>query len=196
MNDRYSSFLDLARHEREGEHYQVQHKKRKGSLLALVAPHGGTIEPGTSEITLSLAGNCFSWYLFESKRAYDQNYISLHITSHLLDEPRCMELISGHPWVVTIHGCNEAKDVVYLGGLERRLISSVGCSLNNYGIPTVDASHRFPGRHRNNVCNRGDFGKGLQIEVSGPLREPDNQGPLVLALRSGLDSFLCNLTAP
>ena len=190
MNDKYSSFQELSAFEEEGVHYQILHKSRKGSAFAIVAPHGGTIEPGTSEIARTLADDSFTWYLFESKRPYDDDYISLHITSHLFDEPQCIELIKNHQWVVTIHGCHDTEEFVYLGGLEKRLISSVGHSLDSSGIPNSKTSKRFPGTHRNNLCNKGKSRMGLQVEISVPLRETDNCGRVVRALQTGLVSFL------
>lgn len=190
MNDKYSSFEELAAFEEEGVHYQIRYKTRKGSAFAIVAPHGGTIEPGTSEIARELADDSFTWYLFESKRPYDDDYISLHITSHLFDEPQCIELIKTHQWVVTIHGCHDDEELVFLGGLEKRLISSVGRALDSFGIPNSETCKRFPGTHRNNLCNKGKSRKGLQVEISVPLREASSCDRVVGALRTGLANFL------
>ena len=47
MADKYKDFADLAAHEGEGADYQVRSEVRR-SATAIIAPHGGGIEPGTS----------------------------------------------------------------------------------------------------------------------------------------------------
>ena len=190
MNDKYSCFEELTKSEIEGLHYQISLDCLGDSAFVIVAPHGGTIEPGSGEIARAIASNKFAWYLFESKRIHDESYVSLHITSHLFDEPQCLGLVKNYNWVVTIHGCNDSKEIVYLGGLESQLISSVAESLDSFGIPNSDDCKRFPGTNRNNLCNKGCKGKGLQVEVSVPLREPKKRHLLVKALRKGLEGFL------
>ena len=112
MNDKYSCFEELARSEIEGKHYQISSLDLCVSSCVIVAPHGGTIEPGSAEIARAVAADKFSWYLFESKRIYDDNYVSLHITSHRFNEPVCMKLIERNDWVVTIHGCSDSVEII------------------------------------------------------------------------------------
>ena len=45
---RYRSFEELKVHEVQGEDYEINHISRD-SPFAIMAPHGGYIEPGTSE---------------------------------------------------------------------------------------------------------------------------------------------------
>ena len=136
MNDKYSCFEELARSEIEGKHYQISSLDSICvSSCVIVAPHGGTIEPGSAEISAAVAVDMFSWYLFESKRIYDDNYVSLHITSHRFNEPVCMKLIERNDWVITIHGCSDSEEIIYLGGLEKNLIAAVSSALSSLGIP-------------------------------------------------------------
>ena len=67
MNDKYSCFEELAGSEIEGEHYEISFQDLCASSCVIVAPHGGTIEPGSAEIARAVAADKFSWYLFESK---------------------------------------------------------------------------------------------------------------------------------
>jgi phage replication-related protein YjqB (UPF0714/DUF867 family) len=55
LQDCYHGFAELARHAREGWDYRRVVEGRGGEI-AIVAPHGGGIEPGTSEIARGLAG--------------------------------------------------------------------------------------------------------------------------------------------
>jgi phage replication-related protein YjqB (UPF0714/DUF867 family) len=53
--------------------------------VAVIAPHGGGIEPGTSELATAIAGDDFSLYLFEGLKSAGNG--ELHITSTNFDEP-------------------------------------------------------------------------------------------------------------
>lgn len=52
--DRYNSFSALREHEIEGFGYRI-HLEDRSSHVAVIAPHGGFIEPATSEIALAIA---------------------------------------------------------------------------------------------------------------------------------------------
>jgi phage replication-related protein YjqB (UPF0714/DUF867 family) len=80
----------------------VRLRKRDG-VAALIAPHGGGIEPGTSEVADAIAATDFSFYAFEGIKA-DGNRRDLHITSRRFDEPRCVDLVKASPQVISIHG--------------------------------------------------------------------------------------------
>jgi phage replication-related protein YjqB (UPF0714/DUF867 family) len=160
----------------------------------VVAPHAGVIEVGTSEISALIAGNDLSLYRFESHKIVDENYVSLHITSHIFDEPTCINAVKAHDTVVTIHGCNDAEEIVFLGGLDKRLIDIIADSIRSLGVEVRTVAHRFPGKHRNNVCNRGRSGMGVQIELSEPLRRPENRFAIATSIRTCLEKFLDNQT--
>ena len=49
MADKYPDFDTLSRHETAGVDYQILARRSRAGF-AIVAPHGGGIEPGTSEI--------------------------------------------------------------------------------------------------------------------------------------------------
>jgi phage replication-related protein YjqB (UPF0714/DUF867 family) len=69
--------------------------------LAVVALHGGAIDPGSSEIANDIAGEESSFYAFEGLKAADNT--DLHITATRFDEPMCLSLIGPSRVVVTIH---------------------------------------------------------------------------------------------
>ncbi len=54
MTDKYPNFATLEQHERSGIDYCVL-VRREEPAFAIVAPHGGGIEPGTSEIADAIA---------------------------------------------------------------------------------------------------------------------------------------------
>ena len=55
MVDTYRSFSELRECEREGEDWAREYVDR-GSLLLVMAPHGGWIEPFTAELARAIAG--------------------------------------------------------------------------------------------------------------------------------------------
>jgi len=53
--DRYESFDELCKHAIEGRDFRIRTASRPGQV-AVIAPHGGGIEPGTSELAEAIAG--------------------------------------------------------------------------------------------------------------------------------------------
>lgn len=84
MADNYGNFDELRRGEWNGINFRVSLTKRNSSV-AIIAPHGGWIEPGTSEIGAAVAGDDCNLYCFEGLR--NRPHGDLHITSHRFDEP-------------------------------------------------------------------------------------------------------------
>jgi phage replication-related protein YjqB (UPF0714/DUF867 family) len=78
--DRYKSFSELKRHEEEGVDFRIFIVDRK-VRAAIIAPHGGWIEPGTPEIAAIIAGTVHSLYCFEGLRnRLHRDLPSLHHT--------------------------------------------------------------------------------------------------------------------
>ncbi len=72
--DEYTKFEDLKKNETL---YEICFRERF-SGVAVIAPHGGKIEPGTSEIARGIAGNEHTFYTFRGLRK-DGNKRYLHI---------------------------------------------------------------------------------------------------------------------
>jgi phage replication-related protein YjqB (UPF0714/DUF867 family) len=62
--DRYRSFTALDAEQRRGIDYNIRLQDR-GTAIAVIAPHGGGIEPGSSEIAMAIARDDYSFYAFE-----------------------------------------------------------------------------------------------------------------------------------
>lgn len=171
MADKYPDFETLAQHERSGVDFGV-FARRAEQAFAIVAPHGGGIEPGTSEIADAIGGQRWSFYAFEGlKRAGNS---VLHITSTRFDEPMCLLLLGATSRVVTIHGEEGDSDGegVFVGGLDRALGTTIGASLTTQGFDV--RKHPDPelqGLDPNNICNRGTACVGVQLELSRAVRE-------------------------
>ena len=168
MADRYKSFGALAANERPGRDYRVRAVDR-GSAVVILAPHGGWIEPGTSEIAEAIAGTDLSFYAFEVLR--NGPHGNFHITSHKFDEPEAMKLVGSSCTAVAIHGRRgDESEAVWLGGRATDLRDAVGASLLAAGFE-AEFNKRFPGFHRANICNRARSGEGVQLELPRSLRD-------------------------
>ena len=101
MSDKYSSFSELSANEMP-EAYRVVYEKR-GTEVALIAPHAGKIEFLTSDICREVAQEDLTYYLFEGCKS-KSNHDDLHITSTRFDEPNALAIAEDAEIVVTIHG--------------------------------------------------------------------------------------------
>ena len=167
MADRYKSFHDLSARERLDIDYRIRALDRKSDAVIL-APHGGWIEPKTSEIAEAIAGTDLSFYTFEALR--NGSHGDLHITSHRFDEPTAIDLVGRSSTSVAIHGRREdGTDLVWLGGRDTRLRDAIGSSLQQAGFGT-EINRRLPGLDEANICNRTRNRMGVQLELSPRLR--------------------------
>lgn len=188
MADKYTNFSALAEDNIEDSDYRILVNTRQNSSVAIVAPHGGSIERRTSEIASAIAGNDHNLYLFEG---LDPNgtFDSLHITSHKFDEPSCLALVENASCVICVHGCAGKKEEIYLGGLDSALKTQLHESLTAAGIQSFSEGHKFQGTHPRNICNRGTLSKGVQIEFSDGLRGAPSETIAVQTIRQTLSSL-------
>ncbi|HXY57493.1 MAG TPA: poly-gamma-glutamate hydrolase family protein [Methylocystis sp.] len=187
MADRYSCFAELAAQERAGVDYRVRVVSRS-SPVAIVAPHGGRIEPGTSEIADLLAGRDFSLYCFESLGCGK----NLHITSSRFDEPQALALVGAAEIVATVHGRADGGDAaaIWLGGLHAPFRDALAARLERAGFAT-STDHHMQGRHPENICNKGRLRAGVQIELPRSMRnafrsDAERRGAFVAACRAAI----------
>lgn len=169
MADRYANFAALAESESYGIGFRVRWA-RSQAAFAIVAPHGGGIEPGTSELAEAIAGTRRSFYAFEGLK--ESGNAALHITSTRFDEPMCSALIETSDTVVTIHGESgeSSGDSVFVGGLDAELGRRIGSALEASGFDVRPAGAHLQGAEPGNLCNRGRFARGVQLELSHGLR--------------------------
>ncbi len=166
MSDLYDSYADLAAGEAEGVHYRIRVIER-ASPIAIVAPHGGRIEAGTSQTAALIAADLFSLYCFEGLVAGRR----LHITSARFDEPRALALVESSDIAVGVHGRADRGDhrTIWLGGLHESLRDAIGAALERTGFKT-STDHHMQGKAPGNICNRGRLRAGVQLELPMSLR--------------------------
>lgn len=167
--DRYADMTELFAANVAGRDYRI-HRRAAESDVAIVAPHGGSIEPGTFEIADAVAGHGYNFYCFEAITD------GLHVTSHHFDDPDCIRLVETCGYVVAVHGsedsvANGRPDLtVAIGGRDMALGAVIRQELEQGGFAIGDSS-RFPGTHKDNICNRGRRRMGVQLEISRSLRD-------------------------
>jgi len=181
----YECYADLAVAQAEGADFQIRIEHRADSKIAILAPHGGAIEAGTSEIARAIAGSEFNLYLFEGLRE-SGSYAALHLTSHRFDEPKCLTLLAGCDHVIAIHGCRGDEPQALLGGLDTGLKTRIGAAIAAAGVDARLAGHRYRALHPRNICNRGRSGAGVQVELTSALRREQANHAIVTAIRSVL----------
>ena len=177
--------------EREGVDYRIVAIDRQ-SPVAIIAPHGGYIEPPTSRIARALAGDSFNLYCFEGVEK-DRDHHELHITSHNFDEPIGCGIVARSRVVVALHGRLDRHDpqAAWLGGLDVALRDRMAAALQRAGFQALTEGHMFPADQVANICNKGCLGKGVQLELPRGLRDglaksPELLGRFVQAMRAEL----------
>jgi phage replication-related protein YjqB (UPF0714/DUF867 family) len=167
--DRYRSYDELAAAHREGIDFRV-HALHRGSGVAIIAPHGGRIERGTSEIARAIAGEDFDLYLFEGCLP------SLQFRNAAPDQPSFRRAtlpvddfrLPYRRWRYTAWPTRGSWPCWADGMLCWRVRWPI--SMYARGVRARISGHRYPGRDARNLCNRGAKGAGVQIELSDRLR--------------------------
>jgi phage replication-related protein YjqB (UPF0714/DUF867 family) len=179
--DKYSSFEKMRSEQKEGIDYEIEIVNRHTSV-ALIAPHAGHIETGTTEITKAIAGDDYSFYCFNGMKAKRPHH-ELHITSSNFDEPKGRGLAEVARIVITIHGRSDDGDssAIWLGGLDFKLKDEIASKLNLAGFGTLLSGHKFEGKEQNNICNQGTSRAGVQFELPRTLRQHLNDDGQLLS---------------
>lgn len=177
--DKYKDFAALRNGETEGIDYRICVKERE-SVVVIIAPHGGGIEPGTSEIAAAIAGSFHNLYCFEGLKKKG-NFDELHIKSTNFDEPKCLKLIKRCEIILSVHGLDCGDRAVKVGGRDIALRDRACNGLNAAGFQSkVVYRGKHAARSEHNICNKGRRQAGVQLEITRSLRD---------ALRSGQENL-------
>ncbi|MFH9350042.1 poly-gamma-glutamate hydrolase family protein [Kitasatospora sp. NPDC017646] len=191
----------------EGVDYRRRHRRRgidapgaqvvqgpqdrsASSRTTVIAPHGGGIERGTSELCLAAAGYhpadlaptppagpVHDFWMFEGLRSSGNS--ALHVTSTHCDDAVARALCSGSLNVLSLHGCTTATAgleagarAVLVGGLNSTLRQYLMEEFAAVRIRAVNVSDEkeFAGLDPENICNRSSLGMGAQLELTTELR--------------------------
>ncbi|EAB5862648.1 hypothetical protein JR65_002661 [Salmonella enterica] len=172
-NDTYSCFADLKTAEGEKSFDITCETENRSSVYAIMAPHGGKYESGTTEIAITIAHNDLSLYTFNANKI--KNNKTLHITSTNFDEPTCEDMLKNTETVLAIHGATDPntgpKEVIWVGGSLRKTFEiHLKKRMEPLGF-LVETNTKFLGEEPRNICNRGTSQQGMQLELTKSLRD-------------------------
>lgn len=164
MADKYGNFEQLSKNEVEGKDYKITVNDVGGDITC-IAPHGGSIEPGTSEVTIEIAGDRYNLYLFEGIKS--SGNMGLHITSTRFDEPNLLAISTKYRTNISIHGFEgTVYPRTYIGGLNSKLIEFIARELTNAGFVVDLPTEGIGGYSTRNFVNIGTDNTGVQLEIS------------------------------
>lgn len=160
--------------------FRVAFGDSKIELCLLIAPHGGGIEPGSSEIMRMVAEvGGWAWYELAGFLRKGNND-ALHISSTNFDEPTLKRVLPQAGFVIAFHGASESREpIVYVGGKwklgRRTVIESINGTVRKHGIQAVDAMDHATAEHLrgsddSNITNLGKRSEGIQLEFSREAR--------------------------
>ncbi len=164
----FKTLADIYSHKKEGVDFRRIWKDR-GTRFALIAPHAGGIEPGTGKLVKAIAGQTFSYYIFEGLQ-YKGNK-ELHVPSIQFDDPACLALVQKTDIAIAFHGYRDSDKKVSIGGLNQICVNHLIQQLKDHGFPTTLDETDHAGVNPANICNRCASQQGVQLELSLGLRE-------------------------
>ena len=189
----YKSFQEIKDQEVEGRDFRIRTHLRSSPILVM-APHGGKIEPGTTEMAEAIAGMDYSFYSFEGLKK-EGNHV-FHVESHLYDEPQALQAVNKAEIVVTVHGQIDQEDeFVMVGGLHTPLCLEIKDQLEAAGFQTRPPTKGLSGTDPMNICNRGTSRRGVQLEVSRKVRDllrtnPNRLRVFADAIRRAIERYI------
>ena len=169
--DYYRSMTDLLHDTQEGKDWTKESTNRHSNVL-IFAPHGGSIEKGTTELTKAIAnkGN-YDYYAFNGTR--NKNNSQLHVTSTNYNDPDLINRNYNKDVSISIHGAGQAqgKNTVLIGGRDEQLIQLISKELSAFNFNVQRSLGHLAGIDTNNVVNYNKKGQGVQLELTPDLRK-------------------------
>ena len=173
-----SSYKELSIVKKEGKDFDIKTRVVSGDSLVM-AIHGGTIEPGTTELADSVAGEKSSFYSFTG---LTEDYLGLHLTSTDFDEPRLLELTQVSKNCLSLHGLKDNEADFCVGGANADIRKAYVQLLSQKFPKWKSCELCCPpnsGTSKNNVVNRCKL-SGVQIEMGTNVRLEIKQNPVFL----------------
>lgn len=196
--DHYASMTELYANEAEGINYTKEwyrHRwqyrtfknyKAKNEIF-VIAPHGGSIESGTTELALATAGftndfnnqpaasGTYDYFIFNGTNPKKQNG-RLHVTASHYNEPAALELVRGSRVSLAYHGCTDTQPDestgkgykgCLIGGLDDELKLLLEQKLQEAEFNAfITQQDTLNGNLPKNIVNRNKRKKGAQFEMT------------------------------
>jgi phage replication-related protein YjqB (UPF0714/DUF867 family) len=201
--DHYASMTALYAHEVEGINftkewyrhrwrYETSRNYKGENEIFIMAPHGGSIETGTTELALATAGftddfngepatrDTYDYFIFNGTNPGNQNG-KLHVTSSHYNEPVATELVKNSLISLAFHGCTDKQPTettgngykaCLIGGLDEPFKQSLEQSLQEAGFNAFITSQKeLNGDLPNNIINKNKRKAGAQFELTTSFRK-------------------------
>ena len=166
------SFLQIAKTAKADIDYKIIYKPGVRSYL-IVAPHGGNIEPGSTELAQAIANNNYGFYVFNGLK---RDSSSVFVPSTRFDEPELMRVTKNYSTVIAVHIVPSSDRIIYVGGDYRQIVDKIIKSLADQGFQSAITPRDGSAWNRTNLVNRNTVG-GVQIEVSSAVLDDMFRGP-------------------
>ncbi|MBK9144681.1 MAG: poly-gamma-glutamate hydrolase family protein [Candidatus Melainabacteria bacterium] len=165
--DFYADLYSLKADLKQGIDYVIYCRPGK-SGVTVVAPHGGNIESGTSELARAIAGNEHNLFDFVFMNGSFRS--RGHVTSTNFMDERLASLLSRSRICVSLHRMRDRHHRIYLGGRNRELKELASERLCAMGFITELEPPRLKGVDKRNFVNLASE-RGLQVEIPVPVAE-------------------------
>lgn len=202
---------DWVRRFRIGPPFQLTDNLRGASApvrsTAIIAPHGGGIEPGTSELCMRIAGYTpfaqgtdpadpsipssaviagepqRDFWMFEAL----QNSQAQHVTSTGCDDPAALAVCAGNLYAVSVHGKDDAlKKEVVIGGRDERLKRNLAAAFAANGLKLGHAEPKLNVTITMNGSDPGIDGNSVSNIVNRTRTGAGAQLEITTALRAAM----------
>lgn len=181
--------VDYARRYRRHSWFDDLTQRYAVQRTAILAPHGGGIETGTSELCLAIAGYhpadlaptdgpLHDYWMFEGLLSSGNG--RLHVTSTNCDDTVARAIAGESLNAIGLHGCKPEQaglpvgtQAVLVGGRSTAFKSGLLTRLSAAGIQAIDANSvpDLNGDEPANIANRTLLAAGAQLELTTPLRQ-------------------------
>jgi phage replication-related protein YjqB (UPF0714/DUF867 family) len=201
--DHYPSMSSLYASETEGVNYtkewyrhraryKTNRDYRDENKIFIMAPHGGSIESGTTELALATAGmtrgfngeagtnETYDYFIFNGTNPVNQNG-KLHITASNYDDSDAHALVENSLISLAFHGCtdlqpNESTGQGYkaclIGGLDEELKEILEVQLRAADFNAfITTQELLNGNMADNIINQNKRNQGAQLEITTSLRK-------------------------
>ena len=201
--DYYPNMSALYENETEGVNFTrewYRHRARYNSLkdykdenkIFIMAPHGGSIESGTTELALATAGfvknfngdtvtsfTC-DYFIFNGTNPKDENG-RLHVTASHYNDADANELVNNSLISFAFHGCTDLQPdestgkgykACLIGGRDQVLKEILEVELMTAGFNAfITSQDVLDGSLADNIINQNKRKRGAQVELTTSLRK-------------------------
>lgn len=202
-HDHYPSMTALYANEVEGINftkewyrhrwrYKTFENYKKEKEIFIMAPHGGSIERGTTELGLATAGftndfngqpatsATYDYFIFNGTNPNNQNG-KLHVTASNYDDAVANELVQNSLISLAFHGCTDIQPVettgegyeaCIIGGLDEPFKQILEQRLVDAGFNAfITTQEMLNGNLPGNIINKNNRNAGAQFELTTSFRK-------------------------